>query len=278
MLPNGTTPALLPGSRGGAFGEGQTGHLTKRSSSFCAGVKDEHESGCGAGLLIFDDFDIISIMPSISTPPASGSAGVIRSRIVDWDASRGFGFVDHGGKRLFVHHRDFARKDHRPQKGDSVAFTVGTDGKGRACAKLVESLERRGQLRFRHLVVLFVLLIVPTLAVFWLPWSPWISLAYVGIVSLLNFRDYRHDKLLARQGRRRVPESSLHFLGLIGGWPGGYLAQRQYRHKTAKTSFQRTFWATVLLHEAVGLDFLLGWPMGRRLIAMLADLVSYLPA
>lgn len=241
-------------------------------------MKDEHGSGCGAGLLIFDDFDIIFIMPPVSAPPAFGSTGVIRSRIVEWDAVRGFGFVDHGGKRLFVHHRDFTRKDSRPQKGDSVSFTVGTDGKGRACAKFVESLERRGHLRFRHWLGLFLLLVVPTLAVLQLPWSPWISLVYVGLVSLLNFGDYRKDKLLARKGQRRVPESSLHFIGLIGGWPGGYLARHQYRHKTVKASFRRTFRAIVLLHEAVALDFLLDWPMGRRLMALFADLVSHLPA
>ena len=203
---------------------------------------------------------------------------MIRSRIVDWDASRGFGFVDHGGKRLFVHHRDFARKDHRPRQGDEVSFMVGTDGKGRACAKSVESLERRGALRARHWLGLFFLLILPTLAVLRLPWSPWSSLAFFVIVSLLNFQDYRHDKLRARQGQQRVPESILHFLGLIGGWPGGYLAQRQYRHKTVKATFQLTFWAVVLLHEGVALDFLLGWPIGRRLVAMFADLVFYLPA
>lgn len=217
-------------------------------------------------------------MPSLSTPPTIGSAGVIRSRIVEWDPSRGFGFVDHGGKRLFLHHRDFVRRDQRPRQGDGVSFVVGTDGKGRACAKFVESLERRGQLRFRHWVVLFVLLIVPTLAVLPLPWSPWITLGYLVVVSGLSYRTYRDDKNRAQLGLQRRSESSLHFLGLIGGWPGGYLARHQYRHKTVKASFQRTFRAIVLLHEAVALDFLLDWPMGRRLMALFADLVSHLPA
>lgn len=103
-------------------------------------------------------------MPFVSTPPASGSAGVIRSSIVEWDALRGFGFVDKGGKRLFLHYRDLVRKDRRPQKGDGVSFVVGTDGKGRVCAKVVETLERRGHLRVRHWVVLLVLLVLPVLA------------------------------------------------------------------------------------------------------------------
>lgn len=217
-------------------------------------------------------------MPSLSTPPTTGSAGVIRSRIVEWDASRGFGFVDHGGKRLFLHHRDFVRRDHRPRPGDGVSFVVGTDGQGRACAKSVESLERRGHLRLRHGVVLFVLLIGPALAVLSLPWSPWMSLGYLIMTSGLTFRAYRDDKNRAQQGWQRRSESSLHFLDLIGGWPGGYLAQRQYRHKTAKASFQRVFRGTLLLHEAVALDFLLGWPVLCRFLELITELISRLPA
>jgi len=217
-------------------------------------------------------------MPSLSTPPTIGSAGVIRSRIVEWDPSRGFGFVDHGGKRLFLHHRDFVRRDQRPRQGDGVSFLVGTDGKGRACAKFVESLERRGQLRLRHWVVLFVLLIVPMLAVSAVPWSPWYSLGYLVMVSGLSFRAYRDDKNRAQLGLLRRSESSLHFVDFIGGWPGGYLAQRQYRHKTAKGSFLRVFWGTILLHEAVALDFLLGWPGLRRLLELFTELISRLPS
>jgi uncharacterized membrane protein YsdA (DUF1294 family)/cold shock CspA family protein len=217
-------------------------------------------------------------MPSLSPPPTSRSAGVIRSRIVEWDATRGFGFVDHGGKRLFLHHRDFVRRDHRPRRGDGVSFVVGTDGQGRACAKSVESLERRGQLRWRHGVVLFVLLIVPTLAVWSLPLSPWVSLGYLAVVSGLSYRAYRDDKNRAQQGGQRRSESSLHFLDFIGGWPGGYLAQSRYRHKTAKASFQRVFRGTLLLHEAVALDYLLGWPGLRRFLELSAELISRLPA
>jgi uncharacterized membrane protein YsdA (DUF1294 family)/cold shock CspA family protein len=217
-------------------------------------------------------------MNSVSSQPVSGSAGVIRSRIVEWDASRGFGFVDHGGKRLFLHYRDFVRKGRRPQKGDGVSFVVGTDGKGRACAKFVESLERQGQLRFGHWVVLLILLIVPALALLSLPSSPWIGLVGCLVVSGLSYRAYRDDKNRARQGLRRLSESSLHFIDFIGGWPGGYLAQRQYRHKTAKASFRRVFWSTVLLHEAVALDFLLGWPGLCRLLDLFTELIRRLPA
>lgn len=216
-------------------------------------------------------------MISRSSTDTLGKAPVIRSRIVEWDASRGFGFVDHGGRRLFLHRRDFVRRDLRPRLGDGVSFVVGTDAKGRACATFVESQERRGQLRFRNWVVLLILLALPTLALLSLPWSPWISLGYLVFVSGLSYRAYRDDKNRAQHGRRRRSEPSLHFVDFIGGWPGGFLAQRQLRHKTAKTSFLRVFRGILLLHEAVALDFLLGWPGLRRLLDLITELICRLP-
>jgi len=76
---------------------------------------------------------------------------------------------------------------------------------------------------------------------------------YAG-ASLIAFIAYALDKAAARAGRRRTPENTLHLLALIGGWPGALLAQRQFRHKTAKTSFRVVFWATVLLNCGA-----LGW-------------------
>ena len=75
-----------------------------------------------------------------------------------------------------------------------------------------------------------------------------------GRPSLIAFITYALDKAAARAGRWRTQESTLHLLALIGGWPGALLAQRQFRHKTAKTSFLVIFWATVLLNCGA-----LGW-------------------
>ena len=66
--------------------------------------------------------------------------------------------------------------------------------------------------------------------------------------SLACFVAYVMDKAAARAGRWRISEKSLLLLGLVGGWPGGLLAQRLLRHKTAKRPFQRAFWCTVVLN------------------------------
>lgn len=147
---------------------------------------------------------------------------------------------------------------------------------GRAGAKEAASPARGNSLRLRHGIVLLVLLILPALVAWRLPWSPWISFFYLVVVSGLNYRNYRNDKSRAQAGERRVRESTLHLLGLLGGWPGGFLARHRYRHKTAKASFRRAFWGIVVLHEAVALDYLLGWPGTRGFIALLTEFASKL--
>jgi uncharacterized membrane protein YsdA (DUF1294 family) len=70
---------------------------------------------------------------------------------------------------------------------------------------------------------------------------------------------YRHDKKCAIEGSWRTPESTLHFVELLGGWPGAYVAQRVFRHKNSKTSYQCVFWLIVLAHQFVAYDFLDDW-------------------
>lgn len=71
-----------------------------------------------------------------------------------------------------------------------------------------------------------------------------VLVAYVGM-SAVTLLTYRSDKSAARQGRRRTPESTLHLLSLLGGWPGGLVARHAFRHKTTKQPFRSVFWVTV---------------------------------
>lgn len=78
-----------------------------------------------------------------------------------------------------------------------------------------------------------------------------IYLSLVFVMSVVCFAAYGLDKWLAVNGSRRVPENTLHFLSLLGGWPGAFLGQRQFRHKTKKMSFLIVFWLVVVLHFAI---------------------------
>lgn len=74
-----------------------------------------------------------------------------------------------------------------------------------------------------------------------------LAIGYV-LMSVASYLMYALDKEVAGKARwRRTPEDTLHLLDLLGGWPGGLIAQHVARHKTAKASFQRAFWITVVL-------------------------------
>ena len=72
-----------------------------------------------------------------------------------------------------------------------------------------------------------------------------------ALLCCVTFAVYWTDKLAAQRGRWRTPEKTLHLLDLLGGWPGGWLAQRLLRHKSRKAAFRAVFWMTVVLHCAV---------------------------
>ncbi len=56
-------------------------------------------------------------------------------------------------------------------------------------------------------------------------------------VNLLTVLVFWHDKRRAVAGERRVPESDLLLLALLGGSPGALLARNAFRHKTHKEPF-----------------------------------------
>src|SRR5690349_18553156 len=61
--------------------------------------------------------------------------------------------------------------------------------------------------------------------------------AYVLGLGLSTFLIYGYDKLRAVRGGRRVPESALLALSLIGGALGGWAGMLVWRHKTQHASF-----------------------------------------
>ncbi|MEO3990772.1 DUF1294 domain-containing protein [Pseudocitrobacter cyperus] len=76
-------------------------------------------------------------------------------------------------------------------------------------------------------------------------------LGWFLLVNIVTFLIYGADKLAARRSWQRVPERTLLVFGLVGGWPGGLVAQHLFRHKTQKQPFRKWFLASVVVNVMV---------------------------
>lgn len=90
----------------------------------------------------------------------------------------------------------------------------------------------------------------------WPPLSPYSVGGFYGIMSVICFLAYWRDKRRAQRRQWRTRESTLHLLELVGGWPGGLLAQITLRHKIRKPVYQAVFWGIVGLHALVWSDLM----------------------
>ncbi|TDR52710.1 uncharacterized membrane protein YsdA (DUF1294 family) [Halomonas ventosae] len=68
------------------------------------------------------------------------------------------------------------------------------------------------------------------------------------LASLAAVILYGVDKAAARRGDRRIRESTLQLVALVGGWPGALLARRWFRHKTRKQPFGIILWGCAALN------------------------------
>jgi uncharacterized membrane protein YsdA (DUF1294 family) len=73
---------------------------------------------------------------------------------------------------------------------------------------------------------------------------------YLG-ASLITYFVYAFDKVAAKDGAWRTSEGTLHWLSIVGGWPGALIAQQTLRHKSKKQSFRSAFWVTVVLNLGI---------------------------
>lgn len=187
-----------------------------------------------------------------------------QGRIQNWDDAKGFGFVEPngGGTRAFVHISSFLKRSRRPINGDIIVYETKEDGKGGHKAVSVKLLKDYKNVRSKPsaskpgsnaaklvitgycgaLVLLNVMGQLP------------VNLVYFCIVmSAVAFCLYGVDKSAAKHQRWRISESKLHVLGLLGGWPGAFVAQHVFKHKRSKPAFMRVFWATAALNTiAIG--------------------------
>ncbi len=181
--------------------------------------------------------------------------------VTNWHDDRGFGFIkaEGGGPDLFLHARSFNNGLERPHDGMTVTYESRENRDGRLRAEQVVEVgekwshvpaaRKASALVLGYVAIACFAAIVVLEIVFWN--MPLWVLAIYGGVSIISLLFYYQDKMAAIRGTRRVPEEQLHLLGIVGGWPGGIVAQHIFRHKTQKESFARYFWFTVLLNVLI---------------------------
>jgi uncharacterized membrane protein YsdA (DUF1294 family)/cold shock CspA family protein len=191
-----------------------------------------------------------------------------------WDDDRGFGFINPsgGGADVFVHITGFLNQTLVPTVGEQLSFDVDVDSAGGPRARNVtRDLRTPGSARTRRLprahprgrnsrrstvkLLRSLLVMAGASAAFVTAQFSWELPIGVGgyllVVCVITFLAYGSDKRAATTGGWRISEATLLLLGLMGGWPGGLVAQETFRHKTSKPSFVLAFWTTVVVNVAV---------------------------
>ncbi|MEA1990154.1 MAG: DUF1294 domain-containing protein [Pseudomonadota bacterium] len=175
-----------------------------------------------------------------------------QGKITSWNASKGFGFVkpSNGEKDLFIHIKEFNWK---PEIGQLISYVASTDPHGRPCAKRAilvgEFLKHEKSSLSGFMSIVLAVLFLFSLGAFFLlqKLSLWVLIIYSSL-SLFTFIIYWADKSASKNGNWRTPENTLHFLALIGGWPGALIAQQKLKHKTKKEPFLLILWITILVN------------------------------
>ena len=77
-----------------------------------------------------------------------------------------------------------------------------------------------------------------------------VALAIIAIMNIAAFALMGHDKKCARQGRWRVPESTLFLVTACFGGLGGVLGMKVFHHKTQHWYF-RVFFPALLAIQII---------------------------
>lgn len=178
--------------------------------------------------------------------------------IEKWNDEKGFGFITpkSGGKDLFAHISDFSKKHKKPTRGLEVNYFLSTDPKGRKCAVEVRPIKghKKNKPAMKQRIVSTVILCCFSGIIYYLFESKLLPIQLIGLytsMSIIAILMYAKDKNAAERGIWRTPESTLHVIALVGGWPGAGIAQSFLRHKSKKLSFRVTYWITVIANCCV---------------------------
>ncbi|MUL10415.1 DUF1294 domain-containing protein [Aliivibrio fischeri] len=171
----------------------------------------------------------------------------MKGRVVEWNDSKGYGFISalNGELKVFLHISTLKNKNRRPKVGDEVSFDINEEIKGRFNANNVSIV---GANTIPSTIMFSVIyLVLASVALVMFNGEKMLLVLYLGM-SLLTYVMYAVDKNAAKKGNWRTPENTLHVLSLLGGWPGALFAQNQFRHKSKKQPFKTILWITIFVN------------------------------
>ncbi|OCH13504.1 DUF1294 domain-containing protein [Aliivibrio fischeri] len=171
----------------------------------------------------------------------------MKGRVVEWNDSKGYGFISalNGELKVFLHISTLKNKNRRPKVGDEVSFDINEEIKGRFNANNV-SIAGANTIP-STIMFCFIYLVLASVALVMFNGEKMFLVLYLGM-SLLTYVMYAIDKNAAKKGNWRTPENTLHVLSLLGGWPGALFAQNQFRHKSKKQPFKTILWITIFVN------------------------------
>jgi uncharacterized membrane protein YsdA (DUF1294 family)/cold shock CspA family protein len=187
-----------------------------------------------------------------------------QGQLIKWKDEKGFGFIKpvDGSNEVFLHISELKDATRRPQVGDTIYYyLVVENGRIRACNAYIlgarskpnspsaSNAIRKYPFPVLETLLLSILPLIGSLHFAIITANPIPAIVY-PVMSLLTFVLYADDKSRAKRGDWRTPEQTLHLCEFVGGWLGGFIAQRRLRHKNIKRSYQIVFWAIAIFHMA----------------------------
>lgn len=133
---------------------------------------------------------------------------MMKGRVVEWNDSKGYGFISalNGELRVFLHISTLKNKNRRPKIGDEVSFDINEEIKGRFNANNVSIV---GANTIPSTIMFcFIYLVLASVALVMFNGEKVLLVLYLGM-SLLTYAMYAVDKNAAKKGNWRKPQRTL---------------------------------------------------------------------
>jgi uncharacterized membrane protein YsdA (DUF1294 family)/cold shock CspA family protein len=168
--------------------------------------------------------------------------------VINFNKEKGYGFIasDKYEENIFVHVSELDNANNL-SRGQEVKFKVKKTSRGLTAIN-VQAGTKQYSPYFIFGLISFVFML---LFFAYLSQKIHLILAYLTSINFATFLLYGYDKFIASSDKLRVPELNLQVLSLLGGSPAALAAQKIFRHKTIKSSFQLVYWAIVFVQVGV---------------------------